>query len=47
MNEKIVNVPLKQDTKEWLEERADNNGRATSREAAKIIEDAHRRATRS
>ena len=47
MNEKIINVPLKQDTKDWLEARADENGRATGREAAKIIEAAKKRATRS
>ena len=35
--EKIINVPIDEDTKAALEKRADENGRATSREAAAII----------
>lgn len=35
--EKIINVPLDDETKAALEKRADENGRATSREAAAII----------
>lgn len=38
-NEKIINVPLKKRIKEALEEMADDNGRATGREAARIIEE--------
>lgn len=44
MAEKIINVPLKPETKEWLDGVADENGRATGREAAKIIEAAQKRA---
>ena len=35
--EKIINVPIDDDTKAALKKRADENGRATSREAAAII----------
>ena len=38
--EKIINVPIDEDTKAALEKRADENGRATSREAASIIKSA-------
>lgn len=40
--EKVINVPIDEDTKAALEKRADENGRATSREAAAIIKDAVR-----
>ena len=40
--EKIINVPIDEDTKAALEKRADENGRAASREAAAIIKDAVR-----
>ena len=36
-NEKIVQVPLSEEAKAALEERADANGRAIGREAAQII----------
>ena len=36
-NEKIVQVPLSEEAKAALEERAENNGRATGREAQQII----------
>ena len=36
--EKMLNVPLKPDVRKRLDERADENGRAASREAASIIE---------
>lgn len=36
-------IDLKPSTKEWLEARADDNGRATKREAEQIIEDARKR----
>lgn len=35
--DKIINVPLDEETKAALERRADENGRATNREAAAII----------
>ena len=38
--EKIINVPLDDETKTALEKRADENGRATNREAAAIIKEA-------
>lgn len=38
--EKIINVPLDDETKAALEKRADENGRATNREAAAIIKKA-------
>lgn len=38
--EKIINVPLEREIKAALEKRADENGRATSREAAAIIKEA-------
>lgn len=37
MSEKILNVPLDEDIRKKLDERADENGRASSREAAAII----------
>ena len=37
-NEQVINVPLKPEVKRALEERAYANGRATGREAARIIE---------
>jgi len=36
--ESLVGVPLKDEVKHALSERADENGRALGREAAKIIE---------
>lgn len=36
-NEKIISVPLSEEARAALEERADANGRATGREAARII----------
>ena len=36
--EKVLNVPLKPEVRKLLDARADDNGRATSREAACIIE---------
>lgn len=36
-NEKIVQVPLSEEAKAALEERAEANGRATGREAQQII----------
>lgn len=36
-NEKIISVPLSEEAKAALEERADANGRSTGREAAQII----------
>jgi len=38
-NEKMLNVPLDDQTRKALDARADENGRAASREAAKIIKD--------
>ena len=38
--DKIINVPLDDETKAALERRADDNGRATNREAAAIIKEA-------
>ena len=38
--EKIINVPLDEETKAALERRADENGRATRKEAAAIIKEA-------
>ena len=38
--DKIINVPLDDETKAALEKRADENGRATNREAAAIIKEA-------
>ena len=38
--DKIINVPLDDETKAALERRADENGRATRKEAAAIIKDA-------
>ena len=43
MSEKILNVPLDEDIRKKLDERADENGRATSREAAAIITNALRK----
>lgn len=40
--EKLLNVPLDEKTRKLLDMRADENGRASSREAAKIIKDAVR-----
>ena len=37
--EKFLNVPLDAQTRKALDARADQNGRAASREAAKIIRD--------
>lgn len=37
-NEQVINVPLKPEVKRALVARADANGRATGREAARIIE---------
>lgn len=37
--EKLLNVPLDEKTRKLLDMRADENGRASSREAAKIIKD--------
>lgn len=36
--EKVLNVPLKPKVRKLLDARADDNGRASSREAACIIE---------
>ena len=36
--EEILNVPLKPEVKKLLTEKADSNGRAACREAARIIE---------
>lgn len=41
--EKVINVPLDDETKKKLEDRADANGRATSREAAQLIKDGLRK----
>ena len=38
--DKIINVPLDDETKAALERRADENGRATRKEAAAIIKEA-------
>ena len=38
--DKIINVPLVDETKAALERRVDENGRATRKEAAAIIKDA-------
>ena len=38
--EKVLNVPLKPEVRKLLDARADDNGRAASREAASIIESA-------
>lgn len=38
--EKVLNVPLDVQTRKALDARADENGRAASREAASIIKDA-------
>ena len=37
-NEQIVNMPLKPEVKKLLEQQADENGRATKREAQVIVE---------
>lgn len=37
MNEKILNVPLDNETRAWLDAEAQANGRSVSREAAQII----------
>lgn len=37
MKEQVINVPLMPDVKAALKKQADRNGRATIREAAKII----------
>ena len=37
--EKMLNVPLKPQVRKQLDEQAKANGRAASREAARIIED--------
>ncbi len=37
-NEQIVNMPLKPEVKKLLEQQADENGRATNREAQVIVE---------
>ena len=37
MNEKILNVPLDNETRDWLDAEAQANGRSVSREAAQII----------
>jgi hypothetical protein len=44
MSEKVLNVPLDDETRKWLDKSADANGRAASREAAQIIKDAKRKA---
>jgi hypothetical protein len=44
MGEKVLNVPLDDETREWLDKSAAANGRAASREAAQIIKDAKRKA---
>lgn len=36
--EHIINMPLKPEIQKLLEQQADKNGRATSREAAHIVE---------
>jgi len=43
MKEENILLSLKPSTKVWLEERADRNGRATKREAERIIENAKNR----
>jgi plasmid stability protein len=43
MSEKMLNVPLDEEVRKKLDERADENGRASSREAAAIITDALRK----
>lgn len=45
-NEKIVQVPLSEEAKAALENRAAENGRATGREAARIITKAVLKKTR-
>ena len=37
--EKIINVPLDDETRALLDKKAKSNGRASSREAAQIIKD--------
>lgn len=43
MKKQKMLIELKPSTKEWLEDRADRNGRATMREAEHIIEEAKRK----
>lgn len=43
MKEQAMLIKLKPSTKEWLEDKADENGRATMREAEHIIEEAKRK----
>lgn len=47
MDEKIINVPLTEAAKSWLEARAARNLRAVGREAQAIIEAARKRDSRS
>ncbi|MBO7686931.1 MAG: TraY domain-containing protein [Kiritimatiellae bacterium] len=42
-DEKMLNVPLDDETRKALDARADENGRAASREAAQIIKDTVKR----
>ena len=43
MEEKLISVPLSAEAKDWLDERAAINHRATGREAQSIIEAARKR----
>lgn len=45
MDKQKILIELKPSTKEWLEEKADENGRAMMREAEHIIEQAKRKDT--
>ena len=38
-NEHIVNTPLKPEVKKLLEQQADEDGRATARQAARYVEE--------
>ena len=39
-DEQMLNVPLKPEVKKLLEQQADEDGRATGRQAARYVEDA-------
>ena len=41
--EKFINVPLDDETRKWLDEKAEKRGRASRRQAAEIIKDAMRK----
>lgn len=38
MEEKMINVPLNGEQREWLANRAKNNGRSLCREAQQVLE---------